>query len=144
METSLCPRNTYKIIGERSLGLLRMYKLFTFAALIGKARRRANALGLGVHSSRGGAQAPWLSSRPLSGTKAIPQDSSVDTRLYHLTRLPPFQTRWVYVVTLVPEAHAWEEFREDSLAGRDQLFSISFAIKLSCPLHLGLMGDIFF
>lgn len=46
-----------------------------------------------------------------------------DTRPYHLTPFPPFQTQWVQVITIILEARAWKEFREILTCGYPKRFS---------------------
>lgn len=50
-----------------------------------------------------------------------------DTRPCHLTPLPPFQTQWVQVVTIIPEARAWKESRGVLTCGYPRRFSYTYS-----------------
>ena len=86
-----------------------MYKLFIFAVLIRKARRRLMHLGsVFIPSKTLNPGFMTLQASSFWNTYSSPSDK----RPCHVIPLPLLQTQWVQVVTIILEAHAWKEFGE--------------------------------
>ena len=86
-----------------------MYKLFIFAVLIAKARRRLMHLGsVFIPSKRLNPGFMTLQASSLWNTYSSPSDK----RPCHVIPLPLLQTQPVQVVTIILEAHAWKESGE--------------------------------
>lgn len=155
------PKNTYKIIGEGLLGLLWIYKLFIFAVLIEKSWRRLMHLG-SVFTASKRLNPSFVTVQSFSFWKRYYSPTHRnDTRSYHLTPFPLFQTQWVQDVT---NHHSWSpclerngaEYSHEGIS-KDSLVLIptnwlgdgatvynQLCLTLNLSLHPDLMRKFFF